>query len=459
MAGITFLLEKHLYRPPLSRSVLREGIEAFEAVGPWFLTLLCLAVMGLSVQLMTDKAPVLFYLLLTYASAISLVVSSPFHTMLNRYIADEVYRVNYQPIINGLITLTIGVVAVVFLISFSIVFFFAKIPMNQKIGFVSLSTLLSMFWCISSFLSSIQKERILLVLFSAGMAGMLLLYYFTKSSDAMALLLIFSFGISVPVAGGYAYSIKLYLRSKIRVEWNFLKRPGAIKIGLSIFFFYLGFWMDKVMFWFSGRTGIAYDPLFHYCPQYDFPFFVALSIMMIGSVLVYRGVKRKITDPYTAFISKLANNFPFRDIAFEKYRLVDGIGQVSSSILLFYGGLSVFVLFLVYIQVIPIPWSNPFIFHYLLVGTIFFSLYFFYFLLIQYLDEYDMLLRLNILFFLLNFFGSLITIKFGARYYGCGFLFASAICALVSFFMVNSKVGGLEYHVFLKALRQSYGEE
>jgi uncharacterized membrane protein len=93
------------------------------------------------------------------------------------------------------------------------------------------------------------------------------------------------------------------------------------------------------------------------------------------------------------------------------------------------------------------------------VGTIFFSLYFFCFLLIQYLDEYDTLLRLNILFFLLNFCGSLVTIRLGARYYGCGFLLASVVSAVVSFFMVNSKVGGLEYHVFLKALRQTYGED
>jgi len=415
--------------------------------------------MGITVHLTTSEAPVLFYLLITYASAISLVASSPFHTMLNRYIADEIYRVNYQPIINGLITLTICVVVIVFCLSFSIVFLFSNIPINQKIGFVSLSILLSLFWCISSFLSAIQKERIFMVLFSAGMAGTLFLFYIADSTDIMALLLIFSFGVVVPVAGGYAYSIKLYVRLKIKVEWNFVKRPDAIKTGVSILFFYLGFWMDKIVFWFSSRTSVAYDPLFHYSPEYDFPFFVALSIMMIGSVLVYRGVKRKINDPYKSFIFKLGNNFPFREIAFEKHRLVDGISQVSSSILLFYGGLSVCILFLVYLQVLPLPWSNPFIFHYLLVGTIFFSLYFFCFLLIQYLDEYDTLLRLNILFFLLNLIGSLVTIKLGARYYGCGFLTASAVSAVVSFFMVNSKVGGLEYHVFLKALRQTYGED
>ena len=127
MAGVTFLLEKHLKRPTLSRSILREGTEAFEAVGPWFLTLLCLAVMGISVHLTTSETPILFYLLITYASAISLVASSPFHTMLNRYIADEVYRVNYQPIINALITLTICVVVIVFCLSVSFVFSFSKI--------------------------------------------------------------------------------------------------------------------------------------------------------------------------------------------------------------------------------------------------------------------------------------------------------------------------------------------
>jgi|GEM_PF-1397891 polysaccharide biosynthesis protein PelG len=455
MAGLTFLLERHYRQPGLSRAFCREGVEAFEAVGPWFLTVLCLMVMGVTVHLTTSEAPVLFYLSLTYATAISLILSSPLHTMLNRFMADKIYLAEYQPILNGLISLTLCIVAASLGISSIIVFSVSTIPLNEKIGFVSLTTLLSLFWSISSFLSSLQKERILLVLFSAGIAVTLGLFLFTDATRMIDMTLIFCVGITVPIAGGYAYILKLYLRDRIRIEWHFLKREDAVKIGLSIFFFYLGFWIDKIVFWFSKEAKADYDPLFHYFPEYDFPFFIALTIMMIGSVLVYRGVKRRINQPYKAFIFKLTNNFPFREIALEKFRLVDGISQVSSSILLIYGGIVVFILFILYLKVFPLPWANPFIFYYLLVGTIFFSLYFFYFLILQYLDEYTLLIRLNLLFLILNFCGSWLSIRAGAQYHGMGFMAASMVSALVAFVLVNTKIGGLEYHVFINALRQS----
>jgi len=454
MAGITYLLQRHITDPSLSRSIAKEGVDAFEAVGPWFLTVLCLLVMGITVHLLTSIPPVLFYLEITYATALSLIIASPFHTMLNRFLADEIFKQQLASIINGLLAMTILVVVVTFGLSFLPVFFLSTVPLHQKIGFVGLTCLLSLLWCISSFLSSLKKERLLMLLFAAGIGTSLVIFIIIRPVEIQSLVFTFSLGIAIPVAGGYAYIVKLYLRSPIRIDWAFLQRAESFKIGGSIFVFYLGFWTDKFIFWFHPKTSQAMDPLFHYCAEYDYPFFVALTIMMIGSVLVYRGIKKKIADPYETFIFKLSNNFPFREIALEKFRLVYGIGRVSSSILIFYGGIVVFILFLVYLRVFPLPWRNPFVFHYLIVGTIFFSLYFFFFLVLQYLDDYTALLKLNFLFLALNTGGTFASIRGGIVYYGIGFMVASMISSLAAFAMVNSKVGGLEFYVFKEALQQ-----
>jgi uncharacterized membrane protein len=173
--------------------------------------------------------------------------------------------------------------------------------------------------------------------------------------------------------------------------------------------------------------------------------------MMVGSLIIYRGIKRSINGPYERFIFKLSNNFPFRDLAVEKTRLVSGIAQISSSLFLFYGGICMLILFLAYIGIVPIPWSNPFVFHYLLTGTIFFSLYFFYFLIVQYLDRYTALLKLNGLFCALNTIFTLVSIELGWQFQGTGFLAASFVVAVAGFFVVNRHVGGLEYQVFRRA--------
>jgi len=451
MGEIVQLVERLKKRPPMTRMLFEESLESFEAVGAWFLTIFCLAVMGLSAHLMTSRAPLLFYLMVTYATALSLILTSPFHTLFTRYMADKVYLGAFHDIVNSLMALTLLVVVLSLSLAALFVVPFTTIDLNLKVTFVGLTAILSLFWCIGTVLSTVRRERLLLKLFSAGIGTTLILFAVTRMIDTQALILFFSVGMAVPVAGGYSYVVKLYLRTGVRLDRSFLKRPGALRIGFSAFFFMLGFWMDKIIFWFHPGTGESVNGAFHFYGEYDFPFFVALTLMMIGSLIIYKGIKRSINGPYETFIFKLSNNFPFRDLAVEKTKLFTGIAQISSSLFLFYGGICMLVLFLTYIGTAPIPWANPFVFHYLLTGTIFFSLYFFYFLIIQYLDEYTALLKLNGLFCLLNAGFTLISIEAGWEFRGTGFLAASFVVAVAGFFIVNRIVGGLEYQVFRRA--------
>ena len=96
-------------RPPLSGRILKEAADSFEAIGPWFLTIFCLIVMGITVYLITAEHPILFYLLITYATAISLILASPFHTIFTRHLADIIFLGRIEAIINGLLALSLVV--------------------------------------------------------------------------------------------------------------------------------------------------------------------------------------------------------------------------------------------------------------------------------------------------------------------------------------------------------------
>lgn len=454
MAGLSILLQRHLQKPALSLLGLREGVAAFEAVGPWFMTLFALSVMGMTVHLATDKPPILFYLILTYASAISLILSAPFHTLLNRYLADELFLANYQAIIDNLMGLTVVMVAVTATVVLPLALV-SDIAAHLKLTFIGLTVLMSLLWCVSAVMSALRKERLLLAAYALGMGLALAVFLLARIHDTQAMLLAFSLGVAVPAAHGFAFIIKVYLRQAIRIRWQFLSRHNAGRLFGSILVFNLGFWCDKFIFWFHPATSRRLDPLFHYSSDYDFPFFIALTTMMLGSVTVYRGIRRKVTDPYEGFLFKLTHNFAFRELALEKYKLFNGIAEVSNAIIALYGGIVVLVLFLVYVGVFSLPWRNPFVFHYLLLGTVFFSLYFFYFLIIQYLDDYGALLRLNLIFALVNAGTTLWSIHLGLKYYGTGFMVASMVSALVGYIMVNLRVGSLEYRVFRDALEQA----
>jgi len=457
MAGINFILEKYVQRNTLSGAILREAVNVMEAVGPWFLTVLYLGIIGITVYVVHGTSPVFFYLLITYATALSLILSSPVHSMFTRSLADDIFLMRYQAITDGIITLCSLMIVISFGVGTLIVFPLSRVPFDLKISFVGMTTLLSLLWCISTTLSSLRKEKIFFMIFSLGIAVSLILFLVLRPADTKVLMAVFSLAPVIPVALGGAYIIKVYLRGAISIDLGFFRRSGLVKLGLAIFFFSVGFWSDKFIFWYMLGKKDSIDTLFRYYTEYDIPFFVALVIMMIGSFLVYRGIKDKITRPYESFIFKISNNFPFSELALEKYNLVRGISYVSSSIVVFYGGIVIFILFLIYVDVVPIPWRNPFVFHYLLLGTIFFSLYFFCFLVLQYLDDYAALVVLNLIFLCVNAGGTVLSIHLGYEFHGTGFMAACIVSALVGFVMINAKMGGLEYEVFRKAVRQSEG--
>ncbi len=455
MAGITFLLKKHIKRPHLAHFLLMETEQASQAVGPWFLTISCLTAMGLIVYLATGRPPTLFYLFITYTTGLSLVISSPIYTVLSRFLADEIFFRRTDSIFNALIASSIIMAASSMFISSIIVFSLSSVPLNHKISFVILTTLLSLLWCVVSVINSLDKDRLTFWLFLAGVGTTIGLLLFTGIRDTQGLVLLYIAGITVPLAGGYAFIMKLYLRQSVIMEWGFLKRPGVYKIGLALFLVNLGFWIDKPIFWYSTSAGKSVDSLFRYSPQYDFPFFVAISLMMIASFIVYRGIKKDIRNPFRSFIFKLINNFPFQELALEKINLVHSVRHIILRLLLIHGSIIMVTLFFVSIAVIPLPWTNPFVFHYLMIGTMFFALWFFCLLMIQYLDDYDSILRLALVFFILNVVCTVASIGLGWKFYGLGFMIACMISSLISLIVLNSKLGGLEHGVFKKAVRVS----
>ena len=453
MAGITFLLEKHIKRPHLARFLVMQTEQASQAVGPWFITVSWLLLMGLIVYLATGRPPTLFYLMITYTTGLSLIISSPVYTLLSRFLADEIFSRRTDSIFNALIASSIIMGLISISISSIIIFSFSSVPANQKISFVILTTLLSLLWCIVSVINSLDKDRLTFWLFLAGAGTSISLLLLTGTTDIQGLTLIFIAGITIPLAGGYAFIVKLYLRRSATMDWGFLKRPDALKTGLAFFLVNLGFWIDKPIFWYSGSAGKSIDFLFRYSPQYDFPFFVAISLMMIASFIVYKGIKKEIRNPFRSFIFKLINNFPFLELSLEKVNLVQSVKDIILRILLVHGGVVMVVLFFVSIAVFPLPWTNPFVFHYLMIGSIFFALWFFCILLMQYLDDYNSILGLALIFFILNVVCTVASIRLGWECYGLGFMISCIVTSLLSLIVLNSKLGRLEHGVFKKAVR------
>lgn len=136
----------------------------------------------------------------------------------------------------------------------------------------------------------------------------------------------------------------------------------------------------------------------------------------------------------------------------EKLNIIHSVRHIMLRILLVHGGVVLVVLFFVSTAIIPLPWTNPFVFHYLMIGTIFFSFWFLCILLIQYLDDYNSILWLALVFLVLNIVCTVVSIKLGWKYYGLGFMITCMVSSFLSLIVLNLKLGRLEYGIFKKAV-------
>ncbi|SMC20107.1 Uncharacterized membrane protein [Desulfacinum hydrothermale DSM 13146] len=442
-------------RRTLSRFLAHEWAKAFEAVGGWFFTFLVLGLISLVLYWSLGQAPVLFLIMVTYATAISLVLSAPFHTLLSRYLADVVFQGDFKRIIPNVYGASLAAFFATLLGAGVPVFAFSHVPLHLKICFVGLAGQMALLWTINTVLYALLRGRMMSALFAGGLAVVAVGFLLMRPSEAHLLMLLLTAGLAVPVAGGYAYLTKTYLRDRVQIQWSFLAIRGNLRVALSLFLFYAGFWLDKVVFWWEPRTSVALDPFFRYSPAYDYPFFVAFSTMMFGFVLIYRDLDETILNPYESFVTKLDRNFPFKELALEKFRLYLGMHASATNLTVFYGGLATIILLVLWFKGLVVPWSNPVVFHFLLMGTVAYSVYHLYFLILQYLDEYGLLLAINGGFALLNASVTWVSIRWGWAYYGVGFLTASSLCAVLCLVATEWRVGTLEFQVFRRALRRS----
>jgi len=70
----------------------------------------------------------------------------------------------------------------------------------------------------------------------------------------------------------------------------------------------------------------------------------------------------------------------------------------------------------------------------------------------QYLDDYNSILGLSLIFLILNTVCTVASLKLGWEYYGLGFMVSSIVTSLLSLLVLNLKLGRLEYGVFKKAI-------
>jgi uncharacterized membrane protein len=140
MAGIGFQLTKLMQQRTLAGGLHAYGFAALIGSGPWVLSMVTLAVLGVVLQRAGAAHELdLFFVAITHIFAFSLITTGPLQLLLSRYAADAVFSKQDEkvfPSLLGALTLTFAVNVTV-----GLVFFVGFVPASSLFQFAAAGVL------------------------------------------------------------------------------------------------------------------------------------------------------------------------------------------------------------------------------------------------------------------------------------------------------------------------------
>jgi uncharacterized membrane protein len=236
------------------------------------------------------------------------------------------------------------------------------------------------------------------------------------------------------------------------VEFDFL-RPGRIHLALVFigFFYNLGIWADKFVFWFHPFTGTPVIGPLRASVIYDLPVFLAYLSILPGMAVFLVRMETDFVEYYDRYYEAVREGGSLsyiREMKDEMVRMArEGIYdiikvQATATIAVFLvgrallemAGIPVVYLPLLYIDVAGAGFQVVFL------GIL--NVYF-------YLDRRSRALFLTMLFAVANGLLSLLSIRFGPFFYGYGFAVSLCITILFGMFLLDRDLERLEYETFM----------
>jgi len=454
MAGIGFELRKLLKRDSYFSLLQTYAYAGIISSGPWVLSIIAVLIVGLiSVPFVIPAVLVSqFQTSITYLIALSLIYTGFVQLAFTRYSADRIFEKEHfrlLPNLNGLLFL---VTTIAGLISFPLtILLFPDNSLVFRMLFATTFVTLSCVWVAAILLSGLKAYKAILVNFAIGYGTALLLTFFLRIWKLEGLMLAFLTGQFV-LLSGMLYVIFRNYPSRSFVEFDFLRKERLhVSLMLTGFFYNLGIWADKFVFWFHPYTGSNVIGPLNASEIYDLPIFLAYLSILPGMAVFLVRMETDFVEYYDRFYDAVREGGSLTYIQSMKDEMVrmarEGIYdiikiQATATIAIFLMGRA--LLNMAGISVVYLPLLNIDV-----VGAglqvVFLGIINIYF----YLDRRGRALFLTGLFALLNLLFSIVSINLGPYYYGYGFAGSLCITIMCGMFLLDRDLESLEYKTFM----------
>lgn len=278
MAGIGFQLRKVMEGNTLSGGIRAYAYAGVISCGPWIISLASIAVLAFAFEsILPPEDSRLFTSTVTHVYAFSLILLGPLQLVSTRFVADQ-FSASERGAIFPSFLVALAAAGGIGLIGGSI-FFGLLVPESvlYKLGAVSLMVYVCGIFLTASYLTAVQGYRAVVASFAAGFAiSILAAFLLAPSFGVVGALLGFS-------AGHAAFLLFLFRclhrefgdgeLSGLPVLGYCAKFPGLFLCG---FFYTLGIWADKLLFWWGAKQHITVSGALKAAPEYDVAIYLSL---------------------------------------------------------------------------------------------------------------------------------------------------------------------------------------
>lgn len=455
MAGIGFELRKLLKKQTYFGLLQAYAFAGLISSGPWVLSIIGILLIGVfSLGLLLPKEAISqFQVTITYLFLISLIGTGLMQLSFTRFVADRIFEkdeASILPNFNGLILVTIGT-SIAVAVPFAAMFF-PEQTVLYRILFVMGLAIMSAIWIATVFLTGLKHYRTIVAIFFMGYSatlGFALLFRPFFGMDG--LLLGFVVGHYLLLMGMVWLVYRNYHSDRF-IAFDIWK-PGAMYLSLmgTGFFFNLGAWVDKLMFWYYPGTGQQVIGPLNASVIYDFPIFLSYLSVIPGMAVFLVRIETDFVEYYIKFYDAVREGATLdyiermrNQMVYHIQRGLFDIAKIQSiavlvtfalgGVLLESIGISKLYLPLLYVDVVGAALQV------VLLGIL---------NVLFYLDQRRNVLGLTILLPLANVVFTAVSLQLGPAWFGYGFTLAMLLTVLVGVWILSKVLDTLEYQTFM----------
>jgi polysaccharide biosynthesis protein PelG len=452
MAGIGFRLQKYFFQQDLLGKLKGGLYSVIISTGPWLISVLSIAVVTLyAQQYLLEKELLIFKSIICYTYAASLIIFGAVEMPLTRYLADKLY-LNDSTSFKTVFLLFLLMSILLGVIIGGGFYHFTSFSLEVTVVCLAFFVSVLVIWLSMVFLSAAKNYHQIVVSFILGGA----------ISVASAVLLGKYYSVEGYIIG---YSIGQGMIAVFLTRNVFSEFSGPEYLSLEVFtyfrkfkvlvfvglFYYLGIWVDKILFWYSS-VGEHVDGPFFTNRFYDTAMFLSyLSIVPTLAMFLVQ-VETNFYVKYAYYFRSIdeKNNLNFLQSVIRE--MIESLRSSLGSLLKIQGFVTVIAWYFAedILGFMNLPPKMIPIFQYGLIGAFLQSLFLVLNIILLYFQFSKEVLVNYLFFFISNTTFSLLSIYGGYRFHGLGYLTSALLTFLLSFYFLNNRLKFVALYTFMR---------